>query len=356
MRSGTSIFLAILSSAFACSGAAGANVYHLAEGHADLSILHHQENSTNRLTLAVHQDGPGRTFANDAVVLVAGDGARFELPPGTPFGEAGDPLWILPQSAYPGVLYLGLSTEQVTQGAFQGSLRLSLAELDMPGRIQPDPDAAFYVWQAGQLGGLEVFMNSADEITAADTISIPAGAHAHYNWGFNMPGLWHVTFQASGRLTGQSTNITSPPLTFAFHVLPLSPFEQWQATNWPPGTARGIIGPESDPDEDGVINLLEYAFGLDPADPGRDGLPTSAIVVIEGERYGALTYQRNKAAMDLTFEVVAANSLNASEWQVLSGVHMVIDNGDSEQVTVRDALPVSHWQQRFYRLNVHYSK
>jgi surface-anchored protein len=356
MHSGTSIFLAILSWAFVWSGAAGADVYHLAEGHADLSILHHQENSTNILTLAVHQDGPGRTFASDEVVLVAGGGARFELPPGTPFGEAGDPLWILPQSAYPGVLYLGLSTEQVTQGAFQGSLRLSLAELDMPGRLQPDPGASFYVWQAGQLGGLEVFMNSADGITANDTISIPAGAHAHYNWGFNLPGLWHVTFQASGRLTGQSTNVTSHPLTFAFHVLPLSPFEQWQAAHWPPGTPRSIIGPESDPDEDGVINLLEHAFGMNPKSLDPDGLPTPALVRIDGEQFGALTYQRNKAATDLTFEVVAASSLNAPEWQVLSDVHMIVDNGYSERVTLRDRLPVSHWQQRFYRLNVTLSR
>jgi surface-anchored protein len=300
----------------------------------------------------VHQESRGLTYSNNEAVLVANEGARFELPPGTPFGQAGDPLWILPQSPYPGVLYLGLSSEQVPLGVIQGPLAITLIGIDLPGRLPDSQGADFYAWQAGQVGDLQLAMSSADGITETDRITMAAGAHSHYNWGFSTPGLWHVTFESTGRLAGQSTNIASGPVTLAFHVLPLSGFERWQSTNWPPATPRSVIGPEADPDDDGVPNLLEYAFGLNPSVPDRGGTPRASVVMFNGQAHGAVTYRRNKTAADLVYQVRSASSINAAVWEVLSDIHMVSDDGGFELVTVRDAAPVSSHRARFYKLAV----
>ena len=324
---------------------------YLTEGHTDLGIFY-TPTGPNRLSLRANDDDRGISYAPTNAVLVVSQEARFDLPAGTPFGNEGEPLWILPQSQYEGILYLGLSTETIAPSAFNGPLSFSLKSLDLPGRAATNLTERFFVWQAGQFGDFDIFMNSTDGISALDAIALPAGAHAHHNWGFSTSGLWHVTFQASGRVAGEATNRTSADLTFAFHVLPLRPFEQWQATNWPPATPRAIIGASADPDGDGIPNLVEYALGLNPTVASRAGLPTASIVEANGQAYGALTYTRMKSATDALVEAVAANAVNGTSWQPLATIHSLVDLGDRERVTMRDDRPVSDHGQRFYQLRV----
>jgi surface-anchored protein len=354
-RSGFLTAVAALMANCAWAAAADVSIEYIAEGHVDVSILYSPAATTNRLGIVVQQESRGLTFLNHELVLVAGEAARFELPAGTPFGNAGDPLWILPQGQYAGVPYLGFSTEQVANHAFEGPIGLTLHEIDMPGRFDVGTAARFYLWQAGQIGDLRIWMNSADGISEADSISLPASAHAHYNWGFSSPGLWHLTFTTSGRASGESTDITSAPVTFAFHVLPLSGFEHWQSTNWPPATPRSVIGPEADPDGDGVVNLVEYALGMDPKIHDSDGLPKVTIISDESQSYGAVSYNRNKAAAGISYEVLAASSIDSGDWQVLTGNQTVVDLGAIELVTVRDPTPLSGDTHRFYKLRVRMS-
>ena len=341
--------LALLAAAL--PGFSQSNIGYLTQEHCDLGITFNPT-GTNRLNLVANDDNHSVSYAHDHVVLVASQDARFDLPPGTPFGNEGDPLWILPQSQYPGLLYLGLSTESIAPAAFNGPLTYTLQSLDLPGRASTNVTPRFYAWQAGQFGEFNLFMNSSDGITTADAISLSAGGHAHYNWGFSTSGLWHVTFQVSGRVAGEATNSVSTNITFAFHVLPLRPFEQWQSTNWLPSTPRTIIGPGADPGGDGIVNLAEYTLGLNPTNASRAGLPTASLVQSGGQRYGAVTYTRMKYATDVTCEVVGTSSLAAPNWQPLTIVHSLEDLGDRERITLRDSLPVSAAPTRFYQWRV----
>jgi len=321
--------------------------------HTDIGIVYDATAETNRLNIVVNDDNHLQAYAHDQVALVATEASRLELPDGTPFGLGGAPLWVLPQSQYDGVLYLGLSTETIAPNAFSGPLAMGLVSVDLPARRETNFTERFFVWQAGQFGDFDLLMNSTDGLTALDTLSLTAGGHAHFNWGFSTSGLWHLTFQASGRVAGEPTNIASTNITLAFHVLPLSPFEQWITTNWPPSTPRSVVGPAADPDGDGMPNLVEYALGVDPNDPARAGFPMVSVVRDGGRQYAAISYTRAKVATDVTLEIRAAGQLPATEWSALSAPPTVIDLGDRERVIVRDTVPLAPGQIRFYRLRAY---
>jgi surface-anchored protein len=298
----------------ACAIVADTPKSELTREHVDLRMVYQPE-STNLLTLLVHDGDLNRVYAPDEIILVVAEEARLELPPGTPFGAAGDPLWILPQSQDPNLLYLGTDAGAVPQDVFSDALTLQLKNVQGPGH--------FYLWQAGEVGGLNVRMNSANGITEEDRITPVAGSHEHFNWGFSTSGVYQLTFQLSGMRIGEITNISSPETVFTFHVLPLpdrSPFELWQQLHWPDGAPDDIQGPDADPDGDGILNVIEYALGLDPLGTSVEGLPEFIAVLVNDNEYGAIRFNRRKAATDLTYETLVGDRVDGS-WDPLTEIH-----------------------------------
>jgi hypothetical protein len=60
-----------------------------------------------------------------------------------------------------------------------------------------------------------------------------------------------------------------------------------------------VSGSNADPDHDGVINALEYAFNLNPKASDVTGLPAASMVTVGGQGCLAITYTRWKVADDL---------------------------------------------------------
>jgi len=90
----------------------------------------------------------------------------------------------------------------------------------------------------------------------------------------------------------------------------LSNFAQWRAAHFPGDTSALDLFAQMDPDGDGILNLLEYAFQLDPmssneAPEKRRNLP--AIRVEDGR--GALTFRSNAAATDLIYAIELSEDL-----------------------------------------------
>jgi hypothetical protein len=115
-----------------------------------------------------------------------------------------------------------------------------------------------------------------------------------------------------------------------------------------------IIAAGANPDDDAGVNAIEYAVGTDPKVVTTEGWPSVSLVATNGQTYCALTYTRVKSATDCDYEVVAAGVLLSSDWQPLTVIHIVVDLGAIERVTVRDNTPVSSGRQRFYRLQVRF--
>ncbi|MDW8344746.1 MAG: right-handed parallel beta-helix repeat-containing protein [Verrucomicrobiae bacterium] len=136
----------------------------------------------------------------------------------------------------------------------------------------------------------------------------------------------------------------------------LSAFDAWRVEQFSPAQLanESHSGATADPDADGVVNLLEYAFRTEPlASNDTSRLPVVGLTIPSTTRYLTLTYRQNKAATDLVFEPQAAGALTNGAWSSTGVVEIGReDAGDWWRVTARDSVPVNAAQQRFMRLRV----
>ncbi|HWQ90565.1 MAG TPA: hypothetical protein VN673_02755, partial [Clostridia bacterium] len=99
-------------------------------------------------------------------------------------------------------------------------------------------------------------------------------------------------------------------VTASFNAVAItSPAEDWRHTWFGTVTNSGDAADDADPDQDGVKNALERAFGSNPtmADNNR---PVGRVA--EGQF--VLSYQRNLEATDLTYEVSWSTDL--ANWSI----------------------------------------
>jgi hypothetical protein len=85
-----------------------------------------------------------------------------------------------------------------------------------------------------------------------------------------------------------------------------------------------ISGDSADPDHDGLPNLLEYAFGLDPTTPSTTNRPYSTL----DSNYLSLIYTKVLAATDLTYTIEESTDL--SNWVTVTPVNedpVLMDDG-----------------------------
>lgn len=320
-----------------------AQCYAFTQEHVDLLSVH-WDAASHTLRLLASDDDHGMLYASNQCVVLCPESMMLEVPGGTPLGNKGDLLWILPQNPYPGVPYVGVSAEALAPGSFNDPLTIELKRVEGPGH--------FLVWQTTGFGRFDLKMDTRDGIGPNDRLTPFVGGHEHHNWGFTTNGIYRAYFQASGRIPGQTTNLVSAETPFTFHVLPLRPFETWTATNWPCECATNLIAAGANPDADPGVNAMEYALGTDPKMVTTAGWPSVSLVTTNGQTYCALTYTRVKAATDCDYEVVATSDLLSADWQPLTLITGVVDHGADELVTVRDQSPVPSNVQRYYQLQV----
>ena len=124
-------------------------------------------------------------------------------------------------------------------------------------------------------------------------------------------------------------------------------FADWQALTWPGVSAPDIIGPDMDPDQDGLSNFLEWALYLN----ATASSPFQPVFVKDGATL-SYTYTRRKTAPgEASFQVEWSDSLG-NDWSV-DGVGLetpVSSTADTQTVTV--SIPSGTGSRRFVRLRV----
>jgi len=116
--------------------------------------------------------------------------------------------------------------------------------------------------------------------------------------------------QTTVRLT--TTDLEGGTLASSFPVTVLSsdPLIAWRQTNFSTTADTGLAANLSDPDADGIVNLLEYALGLSPTTPSNAGLPAAQVSA------GTLSFTYKRAvATGLTYAVQTTTDLtNPASW------------------------------------------
>lgn len=131
-------------------------------------------------------------------------------PSWAPIGvAAGEPFWRLSSGPVSGVPYLGWATEELDPSEWLGGISFTLTGLTAPG------DIALYYFPDGEKTFLWA---SYDGLSAADSFTMEAGLHEHFNMSFTAPGLYQVQITMAGtHVTDGNVSSTS---TFEFNVVP----------------------------------------------------------------------------------------------------------------------------------------
>jgi surface-anchored protein len=142
----------------------------------------------------------------DAVVLHVVPAARNTIPNNASYaflGTAGSPVWLIPQTQVPGIVWAGWNTEALSAATVNGAVTVGLTEVDGPGNV-----AVF-------LTGLSptVVFNAADGLP--DSLNIPLGTHAHANWGFTAEGVYRLTVTVAATLASGATQTDTDTYTVA---------------------------------------------------------------------------------------------------------------------------------------------
>jgi len=127
--------------------------------------------------------------------------------------------------------------------------------------------------------------------------------------------------------------------------------KQWKSGMFTAEQLRNpvICGDLCDPDHDGIVNFIEFAYGLNPLHFDKNG--NLAYGIQHG--HFTMTYSQNKDAEDLLFIVESSSDLGAVTWSDV-GVKEIsrVDSNTYWSVTVQDAQPISEKDQGFMRLKI----
>ena len=152
---------------------------------------------------AVWRD-PNQTVlrVNDAAIMTAPDSDDY------PFlaDVAGKPVYVVPQTQNPGVVWLGWNTQDpAVTATIDRGLTMRVGPVSGPGR-------AWLFLQSGTFGKPLLL---ADSGAAPGDVWIDSGTHVHANWAFSAPGTYTATVTFLGTTTAGEAVSASTTLRFA---------------------------------------------------------------------------------------------------------------------------------------------
>jgi surface-anchored protein len=214
---------ACMLAALAVVGSATAQPFRLAGGHADINL----EFDGTELEIGFHTEfTDGHTqitggapqqneFEADELIVAVPVGTTTARPAGAEYDPIGVPagqrINVLPQSGSEsdaaGSVHLGWGTEELTAADWSGDLTWTLTGVSGPG--------TFSAYKSGLTPTFR--MASSDGVSAADSFTIEAGHHEHFNLGFSAPGTYQIQVAVSG--THNTAGVVSTTNTLTFDVM-----------------------------------------------------------------------------------------------------------------------------------------
>lgn len=128
-------------------------------------------------------------------------------------------------------------------------------------------------------------------------------------------------------------------------------WSSWQSSNFAPEQLAdmAISGDAASPANDGVANLLKYAFGMNPNTNSRTGLPIGGRAMVNGTDCLTLIYRANDVATDISYHPEWSADLSA--WSNTGLTEQGLsDDGAIKQI--RAAVPLNSAPKLFMRLRI----
>ncbi|MEO6740741.1 MAG: S8 family serine peptidase [Chthoniobacteraceae bacterium] len=194
--------------------------------------------------------------------------------------------------------------------------------------------------------------NGSDCVAIPSSVTIPAGASS---------ATVAVTPIADNLAEGDETVVLTlaPDAAYLFGTASSAtvtikdkPMDAWRFSKFTTAELSDplLSGDLADFEKDGIVNLHEYAFGLEPKTSDTGGLP---IVSIESGGALAIAYTHVKGATDITYIVEVSNDL--AMWNFGAGYTSVIgavDHGATETVKVGSLLAPDPMGWQFMRVRI----
>ncbi|TDD66522.1 hypothetical protein E1262_21830 [Jiangella aurantiaca] len=194
------------------------------------------------------------TFYDPGDVLVhVGQAAASTVPDGDTYaflGSAGAPLWLIPETQNPDLVWAGWSTEELAPGQLSGdTVDMRLVDVAGPGTVE--------VFQTTGFGDVSRIFSSEESLPARQQ---SVGQHVHANWAFSAEGSYTLTFEVSGTLAGGGA-VTTGPVEYSFVVGELSGTSNVSASR------AGVVAP--------AVHRTEPTMTRIDATPSPTPTPTS---------------------------------------------------------------------------------
>lgn len=140
-------------------------------------------------------------------------------------------------------------------------------------------------------------------------------------------------------------------------------YSAWQRLYFTPAQIGNpaTTGPLADFDNDGINNLLEFAFNLDPSfseratmlpNTGLRGLPVVSVETISGADHVTIEFVRRTGGSGSGLSYTPQFSSDLSDWQAVGTETMVAINPRWERVKIVDPLTTVSTTKRFVRVKV----
>ena len=194
--------------------------------------------------------------------------------------------------------------------------------------------------------------NGSDYVSIPASVTIPAGASSATVTVTPIPDNIAEGDETVVLTLSADPAYGSGAQTSATVTIKDTPIDAWRFSKFTAAELAdpAVSGDLADFDKDGIRNLQEYAFGLEPKTPDVAGLPAQFI-----QPGGALaiSYTHVKSAVDISYVVEVSNDLAA--WHSGPAYTSLIgtdDHGATETLKYGSLLPLDASKRQFMRIRV----
>ena len=202
--------------------------------------------------------------------------------------------------------------------------------------------------------------NSSMQISAEIDGQVSAGSNVQldpeagrFKWQqdtrMSAPGEHQIT------LTATDSAGASSSLSITLIINANKPERTWRWQHFGNTAAEGFGAADADPDDDGLSNLSEFAFGLDPNRSSSSDVGTRAEAASDAEAVSGMRaiFQRRKDHQAAGLDYIVEFSSNLRDWTPSNAVPEVLsDDGIIEQVAVNFPPKVPGKVGQFFRIRV----